>query len=374
MQIRFQPNFTYEMWSFDLIRDSNARRTGQCVAGARSKDARKDAHIPGRSGPFMKYPGQDKGSREMPAKLAGKDQITRRTSALEQIGDVRYFTTAMTRIGKAVIFPELYKFGWNVWKFMRRESIRLARPVFVIGCPRSGTSILVRLLGTHPDMANWSEAGEVWDPDHYRDADASHCWTADMVTEDAASRLHATFECYRRITRKRRFVNKHPRNTVRVGYLNKIFPDCFFIHIIRDGRAVVNSIINAMNKEIFRQKIPFGNFCKPPDWRNFLRENIVEQTALQWREIVRSVLEKREKLEPRYFELRYEDLCSNPRDSIASLFSFAELKLSQEAIAKIPKKLKNMNYKYKSDLTPSQLTIISAIQKDLLIELGYCQK
>ena len=38
-------------------RDSNLRRTGQYVAGCVAEDARKDAHISGRSRPFMKIFG-----------------------------------------------------------------------------------------------------------------------------------------------------------------------------------------------------------------------------------------------------------------------------------------------------------------------------
>jgi hypothetical protein len=44
---------------------------------------------------------------------------------------------------------------------------QLHNPIFIIGTARSGTTLLVRLLGSHPDIANWSEANVIWDPTGY---------------------------------------------------------------------------------------------------------------------------------------------------------------------------------------------------------------
>src|SRR4051794_16959899 len=46
-------------------------------------------------------------------------------------------------------------------------SLRLHNPVFVIGCARSGTTVLSQWLDSHADVANLSEANDIWDPSGY---------------------------------------------------------------------------------------------------------------------------------------------------------------------------------------------------------------
>ena len=98
---------------------------------------------------------------------------------------------------------------------------------------------------------------------------------------------------------KARFVNKHPRNSVRIDYLRRVFPDARFIHVIRDGRAVVSSIVAQIRGRARRAKQPMGGFCRPPGWRALLRDDLVEQTALQWQAIVRHVRGRRRSARPR---------------------------------------------------------------------------
>jgi len=272
---------------------------------------------------------------------------------------------------RSTIRNQIDNLEFRVFQWRSKGHPTLKEPIFLIGCPRSGTTIGVRLFATHPWVANWSELGHIWDPTNYYDPDAEHYWNADMVTEQAARRLHARFEYYRHKSGKPRFINKHPRNSVRIDYMREIFPDAFFIHLIRDGRAVVNSIITQTPRKPTRQGIPFANFCKPPNWRQFLRDDPVEQAALQWREIVGYVLGKRSELGDRYHEFKYEDMCSTPREVFASAFEFAGLPVSDAFLSGIPERLENRNFKYEEKFSQAQLDTINTIQKDLLQELGY---
>lgn len=258
-----------------------------------------------------------------------------------------------------------------LWEKGLKEKPIINNPIFIIGCPRSGTSIFVKLFATHPIVANWSEAGLIWDPVNYYNKEAEHCWEANIVKDETAKRLHAKFEWYRQIKKKERFVNKHPRNSVRLKYINKIFPDAYYIHVVRDGRAVVNSIIKKIMRESSRKEIPFGNFCKPPNWRKYLDDDIIKQTALQWREIVQYIINNTEKFGDRYYEIKYEDLCLNTQEKFASIFKFADLDVSGEILDNIPKYLNDMNFKYKEEFSQDQINVINRIQKDLLQKFGY---
>ena len=260
---------------------------------------------------------------------------------------------------------------FRLWQARLKEAPRLRQPIFMIGSPRSGTSIAVRLFARHPQVANRTEAGLIWDPEHYFDPEADHLWTADRVTEGHVRRLHTRFEYYRQKESKARLVNKHPRNSVRIGHIRRVFPDARFIHVIRDGRAVANSIVNRTRREPDRHSLPFGGFCKPPGWRNLLRKDPYEQAALQWREIVHYVLTWREELDDQYHEFQYRDMCAQPREVFAAAFESAGLEVSSEILADLPDTLTNMNYKYREHLSPAQIATITQAQHGLLAQLGY---
>src|SRR5687767_8932943 len=52
-------------------------------------------------------------------------------------------------------------------KLHRSLRSRVRRPIFIIGCARSGTTLVNSLFAAHPEVAVWSEANDVWDPSWY---------------------------------------------------------------------------------------------------------------------------------------------------------------------------------------------------------------
>ncbi|MEK7863976.1 MAG: sulfotransferase, partial [Chloroflexota bacterium] len=44
--------------------------------------------------------------------------------------------------------------AYRVWLLVGGRAARLERPIFMIGCPRSGTTVAVELFALHPDVAN----------------------------------------------------------------------------------------------------------------------------------------------------------------------------------------------------------------------------
>lgn len=282
-----------------------------------------------------------------------------------------FLKTIVPRHIKSQIRTQLIGLHCEIYKITLQKKPILEKPIFLIGAPRSGTTLSTKLFSIHPMVANWSEAGRVWDNKNYNDRDADHFWGEEKVTQQDIKRIHSRFECFRQIKGKDRFVNKHPRNSVRIDYILKIFPDALFVHVIRDGRAVVNSIMRRIQLDSARQNVPFGDFCKPPNWRQFIREDKVAQAALQWREIVKYILSKRNDLGDSYYEYKYEDLCSDPRKTLTSVFQYAGLSVSDTFMNAVPEKYKNMNYKYKEVFSDSQIKTINSIQYDLLKELGY---
>jgi len=255
------------------------------------------------------------------------------------------------------------------WRAMHREA-RLSAPIFLVGSPRSGTSLAVNLFAEHPLVANWSEAGRLWDPIGYHDDEAEHHWPAERAAPAEIRRLHRWCEWYRQTQGKARFVNKHPRNSVRIGYLRRVFPDARFVHVIRDGRAVVSSIVVQTRSRARRQSRPMGGFCRPPGWRALLRSDLVEQSALQWQAIVRHVWEEKPALGPDYCEVRYEELCARPREVYRTLFEFAGLPAGEAQLARIPERLEARS-DWRERLTGTEIATLEKTAGDLLAELGY---
>ena len=158
----------------------------------------------------------------------------------------------------------------------------------------------------------------------------------------------------------------------RIHYLNSIFPDARFVHIIRDGRAVVNSL---MNVGFWRER---GGYNKPW-WENGLTSDdllMYEQykhsplalAAIQWRRIIKVARDEASKISnSRYYELKYEDFINAPHDHIEKLFEFFGLENSKKVHNYIDKfsQLKNQNYKYLSSINTTDIGILVEIIGDL---------
>jgi hypothetical protein len=256
------------------------------------------------------------------------------------------------------------------WRFLHPKA-RLVAPIFLVGSPRSGTSLAVDLLATHPEVANWSEAGRLWDPVDYRNPEVDHYWPAERATPAQIARLHRWCEWYRCKEGKARFVNKHPRNSVRIGYLRRVFPDARFIHVIRDGRAVAASIRTQVRSRPRRAAQPLGGFCRPPGWRTLMREDPVLENALVWRAIVRHLRQESARLGSDYREVRYETLCAEPRRVYAELFEFAGLPAGEAALAGIPAEPLARSDAWRETLGAEEVATVEKAAGDLLDELGY---
>jgi omega-hydroxy-beta-dihydromenaquinone-9 sulfotransferase len=263
--------------------------------------------------------------------------------------------------------------GWSLrslaWRALHPKA-RVVQPVFVIGAPRSGCALTVSLFGTHPEVANWSEAGRLWDPVHYHDPEADHAFAPERATRARIRRLHRWCAWYAESRGKARFVNGHARNAMRLGYLRRVFPDARFVHVIRDGRAVVGSIVFQVGRRERRQARPLGGFARPPGWRALVRDDLAEQAALQWQAVVRHVREQAAELGPAYTEVRFEAVRARPRETIRALFDFAGLRSGDAALAGVPETL-DAAERWRERLDAEQLATVEKAAGPLLRELGY---
>ena len=204
------------------------------------------------------------------------------------------------------------------------------RPIFLIGAPRSGTTLLryvlsshprihippesnfiPRLLGTRPDRAlKRAEAVDLVETvlryrsffKDWRGEQLDPVVLADSLTErKPAMIVDALFSEYARQFGAERWGDKSPIYTMHVDLLARAFPTAQFIHVIRDGRDVALSM-----QESYRGT------------RFFYID--VYYAARSWKTRVLGASSAGARLGPsRYFQLRYEDLTSNPQTVIRSM-------------------------------------------------------
>lgn len=300
--------------------------------------------------------------------------------------DPRFITRDMTSLRGVLRFPYmlvrtiLREISYEIWRRTIGKGARVKEPIFMVGVPHSGTSISMRLFAMHPDVVNKSEANTILQPMGYFDYEnGDHVRTEADATPDEIERLHARFEFTRWRRRKPRIINKSPNNTARLAFLNEVFPDAYFIHVLRDGRAVVNSLIRSLpaeseTRDRFKpwkeRENPFPG-VKPPNWRSLLRDNPIEQHALQWREAIRYALKTESELALRCLHIKYEELCEDPRGVMAEAYRFGGLRVTDEILERLPERLIDQNYKWKDNFDEDEVKLINEIQQSLLVELGY---
>src|ERR1700730_4950446 len=131
-----------------------------------------------------------------------------------------------------------------------------SNPVFVIGSPRSGTSILAWSLAQHTQL--WTSS-ELYLLDYLfgdrkidaalrrNDTEKQWCWLREQNVSAGEFLKYLGLGIDALMTSRsqgKRWVDQTPVHTLMADTLAEMFPDAFFLHILRDGRRVVNSLVN----------------------------------------------------------------------------------------------------------------------------------
>lgn len=179
-------------------------------------------------------------------------------------------------------------------------------PIFIIGCPRSGTTLLRVILDSHPNICSGPETNIIeelnrfngkinknWDKLQIYGINKNEYYTK-------LSEVFSTFqEKYIQQKKKKRWAEKTPDNIFYVDFINNLFPKCQFINVIRDGRDVVCS---------FKER-----------WG---RKTILHALKTWNRSIDLTMKYRKEFDKKRYFEVRYEDLVLDSEDYTKKIMLF----------------------------------------------------
>lgn len=220
---------------------------------------------------------------------------------------------------------------------------------FICGCGRSGTSLLGRLLGHHPGICYLNEPRAKWMAVSPR----TDIWGYSNAAADIDSIMMMELfsgeqERFRALFGKagrggiRFLVEKTPENVFRLPWLHQLAPKAKLIHIRRNGKDVLRSILVES-----RLEIPYG-LADMNNWygtrfikRKLLREtaislgidtsalngaNSADWAALEWICSNRAYLKHKHLFaDSGVHELGYEDLVRTPRDTYLDLLKFLGL-------------------------------------------------
>lgn len=242
------------------------------------------------------------------------------------------------------------------------------RPVFVVGSPRSGTTFLAGAVGAQPGFV---DLGEV------RPVKASVERWRGLPEEEAAGELRATLERVRRLAfvRDLRSIEQTPETSFLVGAAARAYPRATLLHIVRDGRDVVCSLLEKGWLRDDREGrddagLRYGghvrSWVEPGRHDEFAAASEATRAAWAWRRYVTAARGAPEHT----LEVRYERVAADPAaaaDEIAARLE-GDAAALREALSAIHGRSIG---RWRRDLTPDQVADVEREAGPLLRELGY---
>ena len=216
-------------------------------------------------------------------------------------------------------------------------------PVFVLGAPRSGTTLLYHMLLSSGKFALYMSETHVFNLVGPRFGNLAHeanrqklmdAWVrsfqfkrsglqpeqfAAKIMKDCRSEGEFLRMFMEQITERQaldRWAECTPEHLLYIKQIKQALPDAKVIHIIRDGRDVALSEV--------RQ-----GWVRPLPWD---RAHQLSVSGLYWEWIVREGRENGQRIVPDYMEVRFEELVRNPRAALSGISSFIGENLDYETL------------------------------------------
>lgn len=203
---------------------------------------------------------------------------------------------------------------------------------FIVGMPRSGTTLLRLMLDAHPDLAIPLEThflrpvvklsgSEATSPEVLHQTITTHYTWPDfhLSSQEFLQELHSItpfsvsmgircfYEMYAQKFNKSRWGDKTPPYGFLMTRIHQLLPEAFFVHVVRDGRDAALS-----HRDTY-----------------FWRFKSLREHAQAWRERMIAFRSRAQEGAP-CMEVRYEDLVHYPADVLGEICSLLELPYSSE--------------------------------------------
>ncbi len=280
---------------------------------------------------------------------------------------------------------------------------RVRQPIILLGSPRSGTTLLGRILSYHPDVAYWVEPRPIWM--HGNAYQKDDVLGPEHLTARSARYIDKRFHHFTVKSGKTRFAEKTPSNSLRVPFIRAMYPDCKLVNIIRDGRAVVRSVLQiqkrppnkglistrlkqtpvwewpayvpmffrtAWRTKVLKRRSTYWG-PKPSGWQEWIGQPPHILAARQWKAIVSKTLADTEALPAEAcLDMRFERLIREPEAVITEMMRFLELPTCSEMVDYATGHIEpGRSGKWKAATTTEQESESAQEMEPLLSDLGY---
>jgi hypothetical protein len=290
-------------------------------------------------------------------------------------------------------------------------------PVFILGCPRSGTTFLSKCLAAVDGLEEF--VGVLAPPrfmhlvgsmEHAAYEKELMSCVRDVFWQSFWRRKYYRHERFVQLMQKNislrqfmappnlsgaMFCYKEPFLCFAAEKFATYFPSAKFIHIIRDGRdnadslertypdalsdAVLNEGFLADNKnsEIGTHR-DYEGFCIPW-WVNkgceaeFIELPQYGRFVWMWREMVERARKVQAYDEGRYFEVRYEDFVKDPVDWAGQILNFLNVPVNSRVKEKLKSAFSSSIGISKNNQNSDSDVVSRRVAGELLVELGYIE-
>ena len=182
-------------------------------------------------------------------------------------------------------------------------------PIVIGGCGRSGTTIFRLMLDAHPSICCGPESNLLLGGKGPRQASKELARKFDLPEAevlrlrdqhaDHGAFVRSFFELFRMSQGADRWADKTPRNVRHLDGIWRMLPTARFVHVVRDGRDVVCSL-----RTHPRFRVVDGNLVPT----GILRD--LDECMDRWIHDVEAGIQHQD--DPRYLEVRYEELVGAP--------------------------------------------------------------
>jgi len=219
-------------------------------------------------------------------------------------------------------------------------------PIFIIGCGRSGTSILGEFFENN-SQCEYFYGADLWSKNFdsilnrsrkiiFKDSHLTanknlrlvHGWITknlrtffhlpyndDRLTEqDVTPEIEMQIKNIISKLKKERIIIHGPNHSLQIPFIKRLFPTAKFLHIVRDGRDVTCSMMRGMEGNIWA-------YPKPSGWEKWVNEKTHKKSAWVWNSVIEIIKNDKQKLaEGDFYEIHYEDLLNNPQKTMQNVF------------------------------------------------------